>query len=41
MSWQEPHELQQREVQSPAPGEEQPHAPIYARGTQLESSLAE
>lgn len=24
IDWQEPHELQEREVQSPVPGEEQP-----------------
>lgn len=27
MVWQEPHEVQQGEIQSPAPEEEQPHAP--------------
>jgi len=30
MSWQEPHEVQQGEVQNPAPGEDQPQAPVYA-----------
>jgi len=34
-------EVQQGEVQSPAAGDKQPHAPVYAGGTQLESSLAE
>ncbi|KAK4825929.1 hypothetical protein QYF61_003424 [Mycteria americana] len=29
MSQQEPHEVQQGEVQNPAPGEEQPHAPVH------------
>jgi len=32
MGWQEPHEVQQGEVQSPATGEEQLQAPIYACG---------
>jgi len=27
MGQQEPHEVQQREIPSPAPGEEHPHAP--------------
>jgi len=36
-----PHEVQQREVQSPAPGEEQLQTSIYAGATQLESSLSE
>ncbi|GAB0204723.1 mitochondrial enolase superfamily member 1 [Grus japonensis] len=38
---QEPHEVQQGEVQSPAPGEEQPHGPSMLGATQLESSLSE
>lgn len=33
MGWQEPHEIQQREVQSPPPGEEQPQAPEHAGTT--------
>ena len=32
MDQQEPHAAQQRQVQSPAPGEEHPYAPIYAGG---------
>jgi len=32
MSWSEPHEIQQGEVQSPAPGEEQLQAPVRAGG---------
>ena len=28
----EPDEVQQGQVQGPAPGEEQPHAPVQARG---------
>lgn len=34
-------DVQQREGLSPVPGEEQPHAPVYAGGTQLENNLAE
>ncbi|TRZ07142.1 hypothetical protein HGM15179_019963 [Zosterops borbonicus] len=34
-------EVQQRQVQGPAPGEEQPHAPVQAGGDLLESSSAE
>ena len=32
MSWQEPHEVQQWEVRSLAPGKDKSHAPIYAGG---------
>ena len=39
MGWQEPHEVQQVEVQSPAPEEEQPHAPVYAGGCQAGKQL--
>ena len=38
MGWQEPHELQQ-EVESPADGEEQSHAPARAGGTQMGAAL--
>ena len=31
-SWAEIHEIQQEQVQGPAPGEEQPHAPVRAGG---------
>ena len=40
MSWQEPHEVQQGEAWSPAPGEEHSQAPGHAGCTQLESSLS-
>lgn len=30
MGWQGPHEAQQGEMRSPAPGTEQPHGPIQA-----------
>ena len=32
MGQQEPHEVQQVEVQNPAHGEELPHAPVHAGG---------
>ena len=32
MGRQEPDEIQQGQVQGPAPGEEQPHAPVQAWG---------
>lgn len=35
--WQEPHEVQQGEVQNPASGEKQCQAPVYAGDTQLHS----
>lgn len=39
---QKPHEVQQGELQSPAPGVEQPQAPpIYAGAVWLENSLTE
>lgn len=41
MGWQESHEVQQEEVQSPAPGEEQPHAPVLAGGHPRGSSFVE
>ena len=37
----EPHEGQQKEIQSSAPREEQPHVPMYPGSCQLESCLAE
>jgi len=37
----EPDEIQQGKVQGPAPGEEQPHAPVQAGADLLESSSAE
>ena len=40
-SVEEPDEVQQGQVQSPAPGEEQPHAPVQAGVDLLESSSAE
>ena len=30
MGREEPNEVQQRQMQGPAPGEEQPHAPVQA-----------
>ena len=39
MSWQEPHEAQQRGVPSPASEEEKPHAPVYAGGCPAEKQL--
>jgi len=39
MGRQEPHEVQQGEVQSPAPGEEQPHAPVYDGDHSVEKQL--
>lgn len=41
MGWKELHEVQQREVQGSAPGEEQSHAPGHAGATQLASRLPE
>lgn len=41
MGWQKPHKVQTREMQSPAPREEQPQAPVHAGDTQLENSFAE
>lgn len=41
MGWEETHEGQQAEVQSPAPGEQHPQIPTRAGGTQLERSLGE
>jgi len=32
LSREEPEEVQQGQVQGPAPGEEQPHAPVQAQG---------
>ena len=37
----EPDEVQQRQMQGPAPGEEQPQAPVQAGADLLESSSAE
>jgi len=37
----EPHEVQQGQLQGPAPGEEQPQAPVQAGADLLESSSAE
>jgi len=37
----EPDEVQQRQVQGPAPGKEQPHAPVQAGADLLESSSVE
>ena len=37
----EPHEIQQEQVQGPAPGEEQPHAPVQAGAELLESGSVE
>jgi len=37
----EPDEVQQGHVQGPAPGEEQPHAPVQAGADLLESSFTE
>jgi len=37
----EPDEIQQGQTQCPAPGEEQPHAPVQAGADLLESSSAE
>jgi len=37
----EPGEVQQGQVQGPAPGEEQPHAPVRAGADLLESSSVE
>lgn len=41
MSWQEPHQVQQGEAQSLAPGEEQLQAPHKLGSNELESSFAE
>ena len=41
MGWQEPYKVQKRALQTPAPGERQPQAPVHAGATQLESSFAE
>lgn len=41
MSQEQPCVIQQGEVQSPAAGEEQPHAPVDAGVQLLECSLAE
>ena len=37
----EPHEVQQGQVQGPAPGEEQPQAPVQAGAELLETSSVE
>ena len=37
---QEPHEVQQGEVQSPAAGEEQPQAPAHAQGCPVGKQLS-
>ena len=41
MGTEEPDEVQQGQVQGPAPGEEQPHALVQAGADLLESSSAE
>lgn len=41
MSQEQPYAIQQKEVQSPAAGEEQPHAPVDAGVQLLECSLEE
>jgi len=37
----EPHDVQQGQVQGPAPGEEQPQAPVQTRAHLLERSSVE
>lgn len=39
--WQGPYAVHHREMQSPAPGKEQPQAPAHAGGQWLENSLYE
>jgi len=41
MGREEPDEVQQGQVQGPAPGEEQPHAPVQARGGPAGEQLCE
>lgn len=41
MSWQDPHQVQKGEIQSPAPEGKQPHAPVYTGVSHLESNSAE